>query len=46
MKILDSILKKTGIPILRLKTNESNEKDRIITCLDKILFEQNKENLE
>ena len=33
----DSILKKNNIPILRLKTNESDEKDRIATYLDSVL---------
>ena len=35
----DSILHKAGIPILRLKTNESNEKERIITTLDNQLLD-------
>lgn len=35
----DSILHKAGIPILRLKTNESNEKERIITALDNQLLD-------
>ena len=33
----DSILKKSGIPILRLKTNESNERIRIRTAIDSII---------
>lgn len=33
----DAILKKMCIPILRLKTNESNEKVRIINFIDQIL---------
>lgn len=35
----DSILHKAGIPILRLKTNESNEKERIITTLENQLLD-------
>ncbi len=35
----DSVLSKVGIPILRLKTNESNEAKRIINTLNKILEE-------
>ena len=33
----DSILKKAGISLLRLKTNGSNEKNIIISCLDEII---------
>ena len=34
----NSILKKVGIPILRLKTNESNEEKRILEFLESLLF--------
>lgn len=33
----NSILEKVGIPILRLKTNESNEKNRIILAIEDVL---------
>ncbi|MCR4726223.1 MAG: DUF2726 domain-containing protein [Clostridia bacterium] len=33
----DCILEKAGIPLLRLKTNESNEKERIIAFLQNLL---------
>ena len=33
----NSILEKVGIPILRLKTNESNEKNRIISAIEDVL---------
>ena len=33
----DCILEKAGIPLLRLKTNESNEKDRIVSFLQNLL---------
>ena len=34
----NSILSKSGIPILRLKTNESNENKRISSFLNSLLF--------
>ncbi len=36
----DSILEKCNIPVLRFKTNECNEKERIITMLNKIILEK------
>ena len=33
----NSVLKKCGIPILRLRTNESGEEMRIVTALREVL---------
>lgn len=34
----NSVLKKCGIPILRIQTNESGEEERIIAALRKALY--------
>lgn len=38
-KMKDECLQKYGIPLLRLKTNESNERERIISLLKNIIYE-------
>lgn len=36
-EVKNAVLKKCGIPLLRLRTNESGEKERIIAMLDRIV---------